>query len=162
MICVHQVVLVDNDLDGNARKIQKLNQIGFSNNIKVSVNAGIALLYLQQQNELLKDFTQLLIVNVDTPIMNGFEFLSELKNSKIVSTKNIMIAILSDNLTTSQMDKLKIMGIKHFIEEDFCMETLAKSVKKYFIKSYSENITPGKASIKGLEGLQGLYASQVA
>ncbi len=162
MICVHQVVLVDNDLDGNARKIQKLNQIGFSNNIKVSVNAGIALLYLQQQNELLKDFTQLLIVNVDTPIMNGFEFLSELKNSKIVSTKNIMIAILSDNLTTSQMDKLKIMGIKHFIEEDFCVETLAKSVKKYFIKSYSENITPGKASIKGLEGLQGSYASQVA
>ena len=162
MICVHQVVLVDNDLDGNARKIQKLNQIGFSNNIKVSVNAGIALLYLQQQNELLKDFTQLLIVNVDTPIMNGFEFLSELKNSKIVSTKNIMIAILSDNLTTSQMDKLKIMGIKHFIEEDFCVETLAKSVKKYFIKSCSENITPGKASIKGLEGLQGSYASQVA
>ena len=162
MFTVHQVVLVDNDLDGNAHKIQKLTQIGFSNNIKVSVNAGIALLYLQQQHETLKDLTQLIILNIDTPIMNGFEFLSELKNSKTISNQNIMVAVLKNNLSELQIDKLKIMGVTNFIDEDFCPDMLSKSVKKHFIKSsnshYTSNtIQPQK--VKGLEGLQGLYAA---
>ncbi len=162
MFTVHQVVLVDNDLDGNAHKIQKLTQIGFSNHVKVSVNAGIALLYLQQQHEVLRDVTQLIILNIDTPIMNGFEFLSELKNSKIISSQNLMVAVLKNNLSELQIDKLKIMGITNFIDEDFCPEMLSKSVKKHFIKSSAKHdidqaTQPQK--IKGLEGLQGLYAA---
>lgn len=128
MFTVQQVVLIDNDMDGNARKQHVLNSASFSRNLKISVNAGIALLYLQQQNEILKKTVRLIILNVDTPIMNGFEFLSELKNSTTICTTNLMIAVIKDNLTGNQMEKLRNMGVTNFIDSDICVETLSTIV----------------------------------
>ena len=139
MLPVKQVVLIDNDTDGNARKQQVLNNHRFSHNLRTCVNAGIALLYLQQQNEHLKSTPRLIILNIDTPIMNGFEFLSELKNSTSICTTNLMIAVIKDNLTGSQIDKLRNMGINHFIDSDICVETLSKIVSKQIKQPFANN-----------------------
>lgn len=158
MFTVQQVVLIDNDMDGNARKLQVITNDSFSKCVKVSVNSGIALLYLQQQNEVLKNLPRLIILNVDTPIMNGFEFLSELKNSKTICTNNLTIAVLKDNLTVDQMEKLRIMGVTNFIAEDFRAEELSKIVKKQFIKSFNHQQVGTPSRLDDLRGLQGYAA----
>jgi response regulator RpfG family c-di-GMP phosphodiesterase len=146
---VYQTVLIGNDSEGNALKQNKITQNGICNSCKVSVNAGIALLYLQQQAEEFKNLSRLIIIDINTPIMNGFEFLSELRNSKTITSANTMIIAIKDKLNMAQLDKLKIMGVHNFIEEDFCPQLLTDIVKEHFHKKIKNNSNSSQKNLQG-------------
>ncbi|TAH24848.1 MAG: hypothetical protein EAZ07_08645 [Cytophagales bacterium] len=155
MYTVQQVILIDSDMEGNLRKEHKLGQVQFASNIKISVNAGIALMYLRQQNDSLEGKPRLIILNVNTPIMDGYEFLSELRNSRTICTKNLMIAVIKDGLTSQQIDKLRIMGVTNFIEDNFCPESLTNIIKHQIAKPFSQKSQlPSKGGIANGNGLQ--------
>ncbi|HXA00555.1 MAG TPA: hypothetical protein VNW99_01125 [Cytophagaceae bacterium] len=130
---VNQVLLVDNDLRSNSEKENLIKQSGLSEQVKVTVNGGHALLYLDQISHKLNDDSRVVILlNMETPIANGFDFLNGYKIYNGINKKNTLIIVMEDNLCTEKIEKTKGLGVCNFINSSFSIDTLNQIVDNHF------------------------------
>jgi len=141
---VNQVLLVDNDLSSNSEKENLIKKSGISQQVKVTVNGGHALLYLDQISHKLNDDSKIVILlNMDTPIVNGFDFLNGYKTCSGINKKNILIIVIEDNLCSEKIEKAKRLGVCNFINSGFSIDALNQIVDSHF--NESSNIETGPA-----------------
>jgi CheY-like chemotaxis protein len=140
MVAVNQVILVDNDCHSNLSNEKIIKESGLSEQVKITLNGGHALLYLDHiSHKLDSEFKILVLLNMETPIADGFDFLQgyykELK--KIKNKENIIIAILSNNLSNEKMERIKNLGHDNFISSPICPNALNNLVIQRFTPSTS-------------------------
>jgi DNA-binding NtrC family response regulator len=137
---VNQVLLVDNDISSNSHRENLIKSSGLSEQVKVAVNGGHALLYLDHiSHKLNNDSKIVILLNMDTPIANGFDFLNGYKVCKSINKDNILIIVMRDNLCTEKIEKTKGLGVCNFIESGFSIDTLNQIVDRHFLPSSSAN-----------------------
>jgi CheY-like chemotaxis protein len=156
METVNQILLVDNLVTSNSEIDNKVKKHKLANSVKITLNGGHALLYLEQIQERLLDNNMVILLNMNTPIVNGYEFINLLSACKTVSKENILLIVFTDNLNDDDMDTIKSMGINHFTSKDFQPETLKEMIKKHFHKSTS---LPLKTKLNSFDQLQGMKAA---
>ena len=92
---VNQVLLVDNDIRSNSEKENLIKESGLSEQVKVAVNGGHALLNLDQiSHKLSEDSKMVILLNMETPIANGFDFLNGYKSCSGINKKNTLIIVM--------------------------------------------------------------------
>src|SRR5690349_44080 len=109
---VNQVLLVDSDIRSNSEKENLIKESGLSEQVKVAVNGGHALLYLDQiSHKLSEDSKMVILLNMETPIANGFDFLNGYKSCSGINKKNTLIIVMKDNLCSEKIEKTKGLGV---------------------------------------------------
>jgi len=134
METVNQILLVDNQISSNVQTDNKIKKSGLAAYVKIALNGGHAMLYLEQVHEKLLDSSLVILLNIDTPIMNGFEFIQSYNTCKMLRREKILLVVLNDNLNEDRINALKSLGITHFISKDFDPEVLSGMIAKYFPK----------------------------
>ncbi len=83
------------------------------------------------------DLPDLILLDINMPIMNGWDFLNEYK--KLVNAKEIPIVILSSTVDPSDKQKADSYDeVKQFISKPFTVEK-AKSLKHEYLNGVSSN-----------------------
>lgn len=135
------ILIVDNNHHKNSEKALAIKEHGLSHEVKVAMNSGHALLYLDHihLNQKINDTQLIIILNMETPISNGYEFLSTYHNSTNFKKERIHIIVINDNLCEEKKEKIKKLGVTNFIQDPFPVEIINK-----ITKTQTPNNTSGK------------------
>lgn len=113
-----QILLVDDDRHSNFENCKIIQENKIANCVKVALNGGHALLYLDQAFSNLKNNKLLILLDTQMPIMNGFEFIKHFQRFHGHLHSNIEIALMTNHKTTSlEIERAKDLGIVNFLQK---------------------------------------------
>lgn len=107
-----------------------INKASFSNEIATAKNGEEALLYfneLKQDNE--KKVPQLIFLDLNMPIMGGWEFLDSFNNENYSNFNSVKIIILSSTIDPEDLKKAE----KYPAVIDFLPKPITTSMLEYII-----------------------------
>src|SRR5688572_25703149 len=113
---INCILLVDDDLAGNAFHTITIKNAGVCDHIKTASNGRKALDYIiksEEQSELFPK-PDLIYLDINMPAMNGFEFLDEYKKLEEKLGLHAVIIMLTTSLNPD--DKKRVSEIKEVVE----------------------------------------------
>jgi len=135
MDIINQILLVDDDNATNNHNERLIKEAGITSNVKIALNGGHAFLYLcQKYNNYSSNNKLLILLDIDMPIMNGYEFLLNYNKCNTLNKENIIIALMTDTPENELLD-MKTLGVSHFISKPLTAHRL-------------KNIILGKSALK--------------
>lgn len=123
---IDSVILVDSNVNSFQHWESQVSKLGITCKLTQALNGGHAFLIIEQLhlNERIKDSQILILLNLNTPIVNGIEFLEKYNGLKSDYKKNIKILILSENASDFQLSKVKAMGYSEILSPKLSLEEL--------------------------------------
>src|SRR6478609_8672389 len=116
---IDNILLVDNNQAANQAKIEVLKAANIGSAYKVAMNGGHAHVCLEHMHlsESITNKKVLILLNLDTPIENGFVFLQNyFRNLSQFKKENIMIVVMTDeSFTEEKKHRAEHMGVTHFM-----------------------------------------------
>jgi len=141
---ISQIILVSHNNEANNHIQNSIRECGILVNIKIALNGGHAMLYLNHLNLCKKigDGMVLVLLTMDTPVVDGFKFLTEYKGTRDLYKykENICIMVINDNLSEDKKNKAIDLGISNFLKYPFCpvqFKAIINNFKFYSAKGES-------------------------
>ena len=134
------VLLIDDDEPTNFLSQMILEEAGYVNEIQVAISGEAALQYLNKVDDHGKDpkypRPDLILLDINMPAMNGWEFLEEYNNMNNRHKESIVIIMLTTSLNPD--DRLRaenIASVSGFEHKPLTEEMLEAIIEKYFPES---------------------------
>lgn len=126
MIRPNLVLLIDDDKTFNFINERVIRMSTFADNIKAYINANSALTELRNTISLRPtDFPEVIFLDINMPVMDGWEFLDELKNFPAEAIKQCKVFLLTSSIDTNDIEKSKNYGVVYdFISKPLTAEKL--------------------------------------
>ena len=130
---LNSILLIDDDNASNFLHRLIIQSIDCADHIKICTSAQKGLDYLKQNSD--EEFIQpdLIILDINMPGMNGWEFLEEYDKLSVEQKAKIIIVMLSNSINPD--DHIKAQNndlVTEFIGKPLTKETLILILKKYF------------------------------
>ncbi|MBL0740414.1 response regulator [Chryseolinea lacunae] len=122
------VLLVDDDKVFNFINTQMLRQAGIASDIHTAMNGKQAIDYLNTCSEETAPFPDLILLDLNMPIMDGFGFLEAFRflgHEK----ENVNIIVLSSSENPSDIHKAKDMGASLYLTKPLSTESLRRALE---------------------------------
>ncbi|MDB5262364.1 MAG: response regulator [Adhaeribacter sp.] len=131
---LEQVLLIDDDHISNFLTASLLKRIGLTKQISICQDGKEALVLLQHQAEMNQPFPDLILLDINMPNMNGFEFLEAYRNLDTCPNQPV-IAILTTSQNYQDMERLQhFPEVEVFMNKPLYEEDLQYLVDKHFTK----------------------------
>jgi CheY-like chemotaxis protein len=101
----NKVLLVDDDKINNFINIRLIRRIGLSDDIIVTNNGQEAISYLQQCEK--DEWPALILLDINMPVMDGFEFLEEFEKLDFNAGEKPMIVVLTTSTNMHDIQKVE-------------------------------------------------------
>ena len=136
------ILIVDNNHAKNSERERIIKENNISSEVKIAMNAGHALLYLDHihLNKKIHDSHLVVILNMETPISNGYDFLNAYNHSSNLRKDRIHIIVVNENLCEEKQAKIKKHGVSDFIPDAFP----ANMVREFIESRFEESPGPRK------------------
>lgn len=122
-------MLVDDDEITNHINKLLIEDLDLAHHIAVAYNGQEALEIIQRQ--MIKDQQPLLILlDINMPVMDGFEFLAELENMKNLDRENIYVVILTSSNNQKDLDRTKRHKIHGYLDKPLTEEKVIQVLDK--------------------------------
>jgi CheY-like chemotaxis protein len=123
------IVLIDDDNINNYINELTLKSLNISDNIVHLKNGREGLTFLQKYFEEHKDLPELIFVDINMPVLNGFEFI-EAFNKINHTRKSPAFVVLTTSTDQRDIHRLKDLGIKYFFNKPLTKEKLIELLKR--------------------------------
>ncbi|MFL5730845.1 MAG: response regulator, partial [Cytophagaceae bacterium] len=104
------ILLVDDDHIANHLHEQLITRHNLASKIFIESNGKDAYALIENRYRSGKSLPSLIILDIDMPVQNGFDFLDNLLASDLLAVKNIPLAILTNSSHPDDMEKVKQRG----------------------------------------------------
>ena len=127
---VQTIMLVDDNKADNVYHKVIINMAGFDGDIVVFQYAEDALAYLQSEQEKLVD---LILLDINMPRMNGFEFLQEYGRLSAAQKAKAVIVMLTTSLNPDDETHARtVSDVRGFMNKPLTVESFQEIVKENF------------------------------
>ncbi len=128
------ILLVDDDTTTNFFNEYMLKKMDVSTHIEVALNGQEALDYMDAcEKDPSKPKPDMILLDVNMPVMNGFEFLEAYQDRS--DADGIVICMLTTSLHESDVDKAKeFNALSDYIHKPLSEDSLKVLIEKYFPK----------------------------
>lgn len=128
------VVILDDDDVSNFIYKKIIESSGISNSIITFQKGRQALEYLEEKAKAKEGFPDMIFIDINMPVMNGWDFLSEYEQ-KIAShvDKFVLISMLSSSVYKEDIQKAQSYEVvNEYISKPLTQESVANLIEKYF------------------------------
>lgn len=132
MNAIDYCLIIDNNTTRITLLEQTIKESRLSTHIKLAMNCGHGLLFLKEIWLKAGEKKILVIMNAKTPIMDGNEFLDELKMTSYSNSGNLLILALNDDMNDRDIEAYKRKGLTNFISSPFPFEAIVSLVNEKF------------------------------
>jgi CheY-like chemotaxis protein len=115
MALLKSVLLVDDDYISNFLNSRLIKRLNLAGDIKVAENGKIAFDYLVNEMKTLSP--DLILLDINMPVMSGFDFLEALKNLPADELNNTRIIVLTSSTSLLDLQDLSMYSVSGFIEK---------------------------------------------
>lgn len=114
---INSILLVDDDQINNFINKRIIGKLNIADNVSIASNGEEALDYIQKYCKKSGSCPELIFLDINMPVMNGFEFLNEFKNIDLNNKNQVKIIVLTTSSNPGDMQKLKQYSIKGFLNK---------------------------------------------
>lgn len=119
---IKKILLVDDDDTSNFINRLVLKGMNISGEIKVSTNGEDALNYLRNEQD--RNSTTLILLDINMPVMNGFEFLDALKKHPEIDEGALQICMLTSSTNPEDIRRAKEYNIQGYLDKPLTPEKI--------------------------------------
>ena len=129
MSTVHCVLLVDDDYTSNYLSRVMIEDTGFADHIYVSENGADALQFIEEcysDKGLLPDHLcpDLILLDINMPVMDGFGFLEAFQQMPRVRKDNISVVMLTSSANRKDMERAHQYNIAGYLDKPLTEEKI--------------------------------------
>lgn len=114
---INSILLIDDDQINNFINKRIIGKLEITDNVSIASNGEEALDYIQKYCKKSGNCPELIFLDINMPVMNGFEFLNEFKNIDLNNKNQVKIIVLTTSSNPGDMQKLKQYSIKGFLNK---------------------------------------------
>ena len=118
---LNQVLLVDDDRSTNFFNKWLLQKEGCASDVQTFKNGQEAIDFLQDNST----NPDLILLDINMPVMNGFEFLNALRKLDSDAAQCPVIMMLTNSIKDQQKAEAETLGVHHFVRKPLTEEKLA-------------------------------------
>lgn len=121
------ILVVDDDIEDHMIMKEYFNDMKYTDPVKFVINGMEAIKYLESQND--DTLPQLIILDLNMPIMNGTQMLVHIKRDK--KLKNIPVIIYSTSENETEKRKTLSLGALEYIVKPITFDDGLAMVSKF-------------------------------
>jgi CheY-like chemotaxis protein len=127
------ILLVDDDSITNFINERLIRKLNVTNDVKITVNGEEGIRYIKKQCDIGEICPELILLDINMPVMNGFEFIREFEKLEIRNKDKVKIIILTTSKNIKDVEVLKSLGNFEFINKPLTEEKLFNCLAKVII-----------------------------
>lgn len=125
------ILLVDDDKTTNFLNNLLLNDLSVAHQVLVAENGQQALRILREQDNT-SNCPALILLDINMPVMNGFEFLEAYQELDYVNKQTVVIMMLTTSLNPRDVIRLQKMPLQGFLSKPLTREKVQQLLKEHF------------------------------
>jgi CheY-like chemotaxis protein len=126
------ILLVDDDSIANFLIEKIVQSTGLARNIFKALNGREALQVFEQHFRGTLPVPEVVLLDLNMPIMNGFEFLQAYNNLEFEEKDDVLIILVTSSNNPSDIEKARQLGIKYYLTKPISAETIKGIILKEF------------------------------
>jgi CheY-like chemotaxis protein len=130
---LNHILLVDDDTINNFINEKLLKKLDIANKISVSLNGEEAITLLKKicdgQDEICPE---LILLDINMPVMDGFEFLEKYKGLNFPEKQSVIIVMLTTSTNPNDTERLNRAGISGYINKPLTEDKIRGLMKEFF------------------------------
>ena len=124
------ILLIDDNPSDNSFHQMIIEEMNITENIEITTNGIDALDFLNNENSVLPD---LILLDINMPKMNGWEFLEEYKKIDPIKKAKMVVVILSTSINPGDIKRAKeIDDVSDFETKPLDMDAIENILYKFF------------------------------
>ena len=117
------LLIIDDDAICSFINTRVAQTSGMFHHIHAVHNGQDALDFLQSSRENAVN-PDVILLDLNMPLINGFDFITALKNMPLVNKENISIVILTSSDDSKDIERAHAMGIDHYLQKPLTINDL--------------------------------------
>ncbi len=131
MVKLDSILLVDDDQATNFINTMLIEDMGIAKELLIALNGQEALEIISKRC-LGGTCPDLILLDINMPVMNGFEFLEAYKNLGFAGSKSVVIVMLTTSLNTNDLAKVPGTNTSRFLNKPLTEEALNDILQTHF------------------------------
>jgi CheY-like chemotaxis protein len=132
---LNSILLIDDDEVTNFYNSHIISKMGISEHVHAELNGQEALRYLHEKQSFKGDYIKpdLIFLDVNMPIMNGFEFLEQYENLPEEDRGQHLIVMLTSSLLESDRNRASNFNtLSAYYSKPLSQQAIEDIIQKYF------------------------------
>jgi len=129
------VLLIDDDEATNFINKLLIDKFNITDQLLVARNGREALEVLQKcaaQEQEASKLPELILLDINMPVMDGFEFLEAYSRLLLPEKESVVIAVLTTSLNPKDMQRVNDLGITDFLNKPLNKDSLQNLMQKHY------------------------------
>jgi CheY-like chemotaxis protein len=111
------ILLIDDDPISNFLTERLLVKMQASDNVKIALNGIQALQIIEEHCERGKPCPELILLDINMPVMSGIDFLHLFKQKNFTDSDKADIVVLSTSTHHKDQKQINELGVKHILQK---------------------------------------------
>ncbi len=137
-----RLLIIDNDKQLNKINEKILHMSGMVKELHITCNGKDALEYLISRVQKDYPLPDIIILDLDMPVMNGFEFIDEFHQLDIPGKAHIELVIFTSSSNPRDKQRASSKGIRHYLSKPYLLRGLSDIVFRLDIEQ--SNLYPNR------------------
>lgn len=131
MKTLETILLIEDDDTINFYNEFVIKEMGVSNDVQIAVNGRVAIDYLEQRVAAGESLPELIFLDINMPVMNGFEFIEEFERRGWKGST--LVVMLTTSLHPNDVARAKqYASISEYLHKPLMEDSLKGIVGRYF------------------------------
>ena len=126
------VLLVDDDEITNFVHESLITDLGIAKEVLIAKNGQEAIQAIEQQSSRGLQCPNLVFLDINMPVMNGFEFLEAYQRLNDSLRQSLIIVMLTTSLNPKDIERTKDTGVADFLNKPLSEEKVREVLAKHF------------------------------